>query len=110
MDINDLKKFNKIKELANNGDEKAKDFLFNFMEMDDKQANEYLLSVDTDSDYKGIIETLINDENEAIDGYDKAIKYAVNVGLPFDKLEKIKNDEIEHIEILKGLLSDGNKD
>ena len=75
-------KYAKIKELANNGDQKAKDFLFNFMQMSDEEANQYLSEIATDnetSDYAKIIQDLIADENEAIDGYDKAIKYLANI-------------------------------
>ena len=125
--INDVKKLAKIQEMANSGDEKAKDFLFNFMDMDDQEANEYLASiaidipeidqknVDTnqeDQDWTRIIEDLIKDENEAIDGYDKAIKYLSNANFADDmiktayleKLNHIKTEEIEHIKELKEIL------
>ena len=74
-------KYVKINELADNGDQKAKDFLFNFMQMSDEEANQYLSEIATDnetSDYAKIIQDLIADENEAIDGYDKEIKYLKN--------------------------------
>lgn len=125
--INDFNKLNKIKEMAQNGDEKAKDFLFNFMEMNDDEANEYLAgiaidvpeidqnNIDTgqeDNDWKSIIEDLIKDENEAIDGYDKAIKFLSNANFADDvvktaylqKLQHIKDEEIEHIKELKEIL------
>lgn len=122
--ISDLNKFNKIKELASQGDEKAKDFLFNFMEMSDEEANAYLSSIATEEekpaqeeteegkeDWKAIVKALIQDENEAIDGYDKAIKFISNADLPqliknayLEKLEHIKNEEIEHIEELKEIV------
>lgn len=121
--ISDLNKLNKVKELASQGDEKAKDFLFGFMEMDDEEANAYLASLDTEEqpaqeemqegkeDWKSIVGFLIKDENEAIDGYDKAIKYVSNADLPqliktayLEKLEHIKQEEIEHIEELKEIL------
>ena len=35
-------KYKKISELAKNGDDKAKDFLFTFMEKKDDEVNEYL--------------------------------------------------------------------
>lgn len=105
-------KYAKIKELADNGDQKAKDFLFNFMQMSDEEANQYLSEIATDnetSDYAKVIQDLIADENEAIDGYDKAIKYLVNVDKEnkeaiIKKLEEIKADEMQHIEDLKGVL------
>lgn len=127
--ISDAKKLAKIQEMANSGDEKAKDFLFSFMEMSDEEANEYLASiaidvdetqidqqnVDTnqeDQDWKSVIEDLIKDENEAIDGYDKAIKYLANANFVDDvvktayleKLNHIKDEEVEHIKELKEIL------
>ena len=125
--ISDMKKLAKIQEMAKSGDEQAKDFLFSFMEMDDEEANQYLASIaievpeidqenvntnQEDQDWKSIIEALIQDENEAIDGYDKAIKYLSNANFADDvvktayleKLNHIKNEEIEHIEELKEIL------
>lgn len=120
--ISDLSKLAKIKEIASKGDEKAKDFLFNFMEMSDEEANAYLSSIAIEEeqqhepqgdkeDWKPIVEALIKDENEAIDGYDKAIKFVSNADLPqliktayLEKLEHIKQEEIEHIEELKEIL------
>lgn len=121
--ISDIDKFNKIKQLAEQGDEQAKDFLFSFMDMDDEKANEYLSSIaveeeqpqeemnESKEDWKAIVEALIKDENEAIDGYDKAIKFITNSDLPdliktayLEKLEHIKQEEIEHIEELKEIV------
>lgn len=125
--ISDMKKLAKIQELAKDGDEQAKDFLFNFMDMDDEEANQYLASIaidvpeidqeniDTnqeDQDWKSVVEALIQDENEAIDGYDKAIKYLSNANFVDDvvktayleKLNHIKAEEIEHIKELKEVL------
>ena len=112
--IKDTQKLAKIKEMASNGDEKAKDFLFNFMEISDDEANQYLSSIAVEEnanvgDFKTIIQVLIDDENEAIDGYDKAIKFIANSS-DEDKenkikvLEEIKNDEIDHIKKLKEIL------
>lgn len=115
--INDINKLKKIQEMAKNGDEKAKDFLFNFMEMSDKEANEYLSQIaindaGNEKDWKSIIEDLIKDENEAIDGYNKAIKYLVNSKLEnsnvLNVLEHIKDEELEHIKELKEILENGN--
>ena len=115
--ISDLKKLNKIQEMAKNGDKKAKDFLFNFMEMSDEEINDYLSQIAVDDEgnekvWKSIIEDLIKDENEAIDGYDKAIKYLVNSKLEnskvLDVLEHIKEEELEHIKELKEILENGN--
>lgn len=128
--INDFKKLEKINEMAKNGDEQAKDFLFNFMEMDDEAVNDYLSSIaidvpdenkidqenvntqQEDVDWKSIVEALIKDENEAIDGYDKAEKYLANSNFVDDvvktsyleKIRHIKNEEIEHINELKEIL------
>lgn len=120
--ISDLGKLAKVKELASRGDEKAKDFLFDFMEMSDEEANAYLSSIaieeeipepqaGREEDWGTIVKALIADENEAIDGYDKAIKFVSNADLPqliktayLEKLEHIKQEEIEHIEELKEIL------
>ena len=125
--ISDARKLAKIQEMANNGDEQAKDFLFNFMDMDDEEANQYLASIalevpeidqenvntnQEDQDWKSVIEDLIKDDNEAIDGYDKAIKYLANANFVDDvvktayleKLNHIKDEELEHIKELKEIL------
>lgn len=119
--ISDLDKLNKIKELASQGDEKAKNFLFTFMEMSDEEANAFLAEIATNEEpkeeqpvkeeWQQIVEALVKDENEAIDGYDKAIKFIANSDLPdliktayTEKLEHIKQEEIEHIEELKEIL------
>ena len=120
--ISDLNKLAKIKELAGQGDEKAKDFLFNFMDMSDEEANAYLSSIaieeekqpemeESKEDLKSIVKALIDDENEAIDGYDKAIKFVTNSDMPdliktayLEKLNHIKDEEIEHIEELKEII------
>ncbi|MEG1565337.1 MAG: ferritin-like domain-containing protein [Bacilli bacterium] len=46
---------------------------------------------------------LISDEIEAIDGYDKALKRADLSEEDRSKLERIRNDEIEHIDILNSI-------
>lgn len=124
--ISDLDKYNKIKQMADAGDEQAKDFLFNFMDMSEEEANAYLSSiaieeekpetpieepVEKEEDLKSIVEALIKDENEAIDGYDKAIKFVTNCTMPeliktayLEKLNHIKDEEIEHIEELKEII------
>lgn len=113
MDFINTKKYSKIKEMADAGDERAKEFLFDFMEMSDEDANAFLAGIDiepeqnVEEEWKQVIEALIEDENEAIDGYDKAIKYLVNVedNKKFvDILNDIKEQEIEHIQKLKELL------
>ena len=120
--ISDLGKLARVKELASQGDEKAKDFLFDFMEMSDEEANAYLSSIAIEEekpepqtgheeDWKTIVKALIDDENEAIDGYDKAIKFVTNADIPdlvktayLEKLNHIKSEEVEHIEELKEIL------
>ena len=116
--ISDIKKYEKIKELAAAGDEKAKDFLFGFAEMDDKEFNDYLATIAIEpedekqkADWTEIVKGLIADENEAIDGYDKAIKYITNAEFITDdertvileRLAYIKDEELKHIEDLKGI-------
>ncbi len=58
-------------------------------------------------DYKKSIEFLIEDENEAISGYDRVILLVENGSADktiLDKLHKIRADELEHIEILKSII------
>lgn len=114
-------KYSIIKKMAMEGNEEAKNFLGNFMEMDDTEANDYLnsVSINPDEILKGI-EFLIKDENEAIDGYDKQIKLVQNSNLDENKkiviintLQHIKEEELEHIEELKklqGAKEDGAKE
>lgn len=117
--IRDFKKLEKINQLAKDGDEKAKDFLFNFKEMEDDEINEYLSSIAVDEpekkikekQWQEIVESLIQDENEAIDGYNNAIKYLVNSNIDekiknkvIDTLTHIKDEELEHIRELKEVL------
>ncbi len=121
MKFIDANQLTKVKALAEQGDEKAKDFLFNFMEMSDDEANAYLSSIavnekeepkeNTENDWKAVVEDLIKEENKAIDSYDKAIKYITNSDLPdlvktayLEKINHIKNEEIEHIEELKEIM------
>lgn len=111
MNFIEHKKYAKIRELANSGDEKAKDFLFNFMTMNDDEVNKYLvdIAIDEKSDFAKVVKDLVANENEAIDGYDKAIKYLINSNEERKEekikvLEKIKADEMQHIEDLKGMI------
>jgi len=60
-------------------------------------------------DYIKSMNFLIEDENEAISGYDKIILLVENGNRPdkdeiIKKLHKIRIDELEHIEILKSIL------
>ena len=58
-------------------------------------------------DYKKSIEFLIEDENEAISGYDRVILLVENGSADktiLDNLHNIRADELEHIEILKSIL------
>lgn len=62
-------------------------------------------------DLQGIVKFLIEDENEAVDGYDKAIKAFNAATLPapdrehiVSELQHIKEEELEHIRELEGLL------
>ena len=100
-------KYKKISELAKNGDDKAKDFLFTFMEKKDDEVNEYLSTINVEkSNIEKAVETLIADENEAIEGYDKAIMLLAN-SVEYESvikvLQKIKEEEINHIKDLKGI-------
>lgn len=73
------------------------------------------MSVKTDKtqskkDWKEIVQELIADENEAIQGYDDAIEFIANADIDESKrneiikgLNEIKDDEIDHIQHLKEL-------
>ncbi|HZJ86144.1 MAG TPA: ferritin-like domain-containing protein [Erysipelotrichaceae bacterium] len=102
--ISNKRKLDKIKELAKNGDVKAKDFLFNFRDLDKKDFDSYLNSIDTGKvdESLGLIDELIADEEEAIEGYEKAIEVFENEEIK-EILNSIKKDEIEHINILEDL-------
>lgn len=63
------------------------------------------------SDLQGIVKFLIEDENEAVDGYDKAIKAFNAATLPtpdrehiVSELQHIKEEELEHIRELEEVL------
>lgn len=62
-------------------------------------------------DYIKSVNFLIEDENEAISGYDKIILLVENGNRPdkkeiLQKLHKIRKDELEHIEILKTIMKE----
>lgn len=65
------------------------------------------LEVIKKEDYVKSIQFLIEDENEAVNGYDKVILLVENGNANksiLDKLYDIRADELEHIEILKSIL------
>lgn len=62
-------------------------------------------------DYIKSVNFLIEDENEAIYGYDKIILLVENGNRHdkkeiLEKLHKIRKDELEHIEILKTIIKE----
>ena len=60
-------------------------------------------------DYIKSVNFLIEDENEAISGYDKIILLVENRPDKkeiLEKLHKIRKDELEHIEILKTIMKE----
>lgn len=68
-------------------------------------------SLEGSDDLQGIVKFLIEDENEAVDGYDKAIKAFNAATLPapdrehiVSELQHIKEEELEHIRELEELL------
>ena len=84
-----------------------KDVIMQFAKFMSGKSND--LSSIKKEDCVKAIELLIEDENEAVSGYDKSI-LLFNNGDREDKdkiiaeLQKIRADEIEHIEMLKKLL------
>lgn len=81
---------------------KAKEFISAFV---GEQENE-IVKV-SEPEINAGLDFLIADENEAIAGYDRIIQLLKNAEKPDEekikKLEFIKKQEYEHIEILKGL-------
>ena len=68
-------------------------------------------SLEGSDDLQSIVKFLIEDENEAVDGYDKAIKAFNAATLPapdrehiVSELQHIKEEELEHIRELEELL------
>lgn len=113
--IKDKRKYDKIVELAKNGDNKARDFLENFLDIDDNKANDYLNSINVDNYVDSELTFLIQDEIEAINGYTNVLEHLKSVELSEEKrkeinekLQYIIKDEQEHIDILKGLLGEKN--
>lgn len=72
---------------------------------------EMLEPLEGSDDLQGIVKFLIEDENEAVDGYDKAIKAFNAATLPtpdrehiVSELQHIKEEELEHIRELEEVL------
>lgn len=103
-----------IKELSDKGDKKAKEFLFDLTNLSQDKVNEFLSTISIGkpkNELESAINFLINDELEAIDGYDKAIKLVASDNSDeskhkIDVFNKIKNEEIEHIKMLKELVGE----
>lgn len=91
-----------ISDKAHKGDKNASDFLMHYMDMPDDEANKKLSEI-VGSKNNDTIKFLIADEFEAIQGYDKAIMQYKSLGKDTKVLEKIKAEENEHIEMLKGI-------
>lgn len=106
---------NALNEKISKGDKEAERFMIDYPSMSAEEANDYLTKLATSkeetnevSDLGEMNKFLIKDENEAINGYDKAILLSVNVKTPKGEKSKaiyeaIKADEIKHIEMLKSL-------
>lgn len=94
--------YKKIVDKIHSGDESARKFLAGYMSMSDDEANKALAEIvgDRNSD---TIKFLIQDEFEAIQGYDKAIMQYRSLGKDTATLEKIKEEETKHVEMLKGI-------
>lgn len=112
--IKDTDTLNKIQRLASGGDKRAKEFLYNFQDLEEEKINQYLEEVKSGNNVDSVLSFLIQDEVEAIDGYVKGLERINNcINLTEEKkkelnekLEYIIKDEKEHIDILKELLND----
>lgn len=96
--------YEKINDMRINGNKDAGDFLMNFMNMDDEEANKALgdlIGRPDEVDPDGTLSALIADEAEAIDGYDKAIQLYKTTGRDAKLLEKIRDEEYTHIKWLQ---------
>ena len=98
----------------NAGDKEAMKFIVDYPSMSDEEANKYLTKIamqssegkDASNGSMGdMIAFLIKDENEAINGYDKAILLAQSVSCEksLATFQSIKQDELRHIQMLKDL-------
>jgi hypothetical protein len=89
--------------LANAGEEKTNEFLSRIAVADKNKENK----MENCSTFVEFVKALILDENEAIQGYDKAILFTVNSENDRNivaVLNEIKSDEIRHIKMLKELV------
>lgn len=94
------------KKLTKVNTEESRNFMANYMDMPDEEANEALAKILGElskKDNDDMIEFLIKDEGEAIDGYDKAIKAWKAQSKDTKVLEAIKADEYRHVSDLQGL-------
>lgn len=106
----------KVYDKVNSGDSKALKFIVDYPTMDDEEANKYLTELailtpndssneQKENDMVSMIAFLVKDENEAINGYDKAILLAQSVSCEkaLAVFKSIKEDELRHIQMLKDL-------
>jgi rubrerythrin len=108
-------KAKKLYDMAKGGDKSASDFLMGYMDMSDDEANAKLAQLTGekgDGGLKSTVEFLIEDEEEAIDGYDKAIRLAQaqKQDGAVKVFEEIRKDEFDHVAKLQNLkeaLKDG---
>ena len=102
----------KINEKVSSGDKEAMKFIVDYPSMSEEEANAYLAKIaviptpnQSKEDLISMNEFLIKDENEATNGYDKGILLAENCGNKKAQTiyETIKNQELDHINLLKEL-------
>ena len=101
-------KAKRLSDMAKGGDASAADFLMGYMDMPDDEANEKLAKLTGDKGdggMKSAVEFLIQDEEEAIDGYDKAIRLAQTQKQEqaVKAFEEIRKDEFSHVAKLQGI-------
>lgn len=102
-----IKDKEKLNYLKNSTKKEDKDFLLNFMDMPEEEAQKYLATINVGepkNEWENIIIKLIEDEIEAIQGYNRANSYIDNNKKYENKRElinKIINDERNHINWLK---------
>lgn len=95
-----IKDKEKLNYLKNSTKKEDKDFLLNFMDMPEEEAQKYLATINVGSKaFEIIIKKLIKEEEDAISSYNEA--YAV---IKNEKLLEIKRDEEEHKKELEEML------
>lgn len=104
--IENQAKLNKIREMAKNGDQRAKDFLFSFRNMDEEEVKKYLGSIEDENANETVLDDMQDDKEREIENIKKLLKndaenetYKKLLDLANESLKLLKgneNDEIKY--------------